>query len=242
MDSETFAHVVSHDLKGPLNGIVAMLESIAEDYGDHFDQAGLDQLRLTRRLAARGVTMVEALRDYCAVARTPIEPVAIETADLIGPIAAFGERLAEPACRLRVAGDLPPVVGDPRLLRMVFERLITNAILFSDKPECRVEIGHREGGADDRVSPGYARFYVQDNGIGIPAKHLAGVFDMFERLHGPDAFGGGVGAGLALAQAVVARHGGTIWVESVEGRGSTFWFTLPTAATPAEPGRGAPCW
>jgi signal transduction histidine kinase len=69
-------------------------------------------------------------------------------------------------------------------------------------------------------------FYIQDNGIGIPAKHFQTIFRMFKRLHARDKYGGGVGAGLAIAKAIVERHGGRIWVESESGVGTTFFFTL----------------
>ena len=68
--------------------------------------------------------------------------------------------------------------------------------------------------------------YVSDNGIGIPAERVEDVFRVFRRLHRPGDFGGGEGAGLAIARRIVTRHGGIIWVESEEGVGSTFYFTL----------------
>ena len=69
--------------------------------------------------------------------------------------------------------------------------------------------------------------FVKDNGIGISREQAAVVFKMFRRLHGRDEFGGGAGAGLAIARKIVERHGGTMWIESEPGVGSTFFFTLP---------------
>jgi signal transduction histidine kinase len=68
---------------------------------------------------------------------------------------------------------------------------------------------------------------VRDDGIGIEQRHFDQIFRMFKRLHGRDAFGGGMGAGLTVVQKVVQRHGGAIWLESTVGVGSCFYFTLP---------------
>ena len=76
-----------------------------------------------------------------------------------------------------------------------------------------------------QMAPVYT-FYVRDNGIGMRSQHLEMIFAMFKRLHPRDAYGGGTGAGLAMVKKIVERHGGTIWVESTYGEGSTFYFTL----------------
>jgi signal transduction histidine kinase len=72
--------------------------------------------------------------------------------------------------------------------------------------------------------------FVRDNGIGIPQKHLEAIFRMFKRLHSNEAYGGGTGAGLAVAKKIVERHDGVMWAESRVRSGTTFYFTLPTSA------------
>jgi len=82
-------------------------------------------------------------------------------------------------------------------------------------------------------------FYVKDNGIGIPAALQQAIFTIFKRLHPADKYGGGSGTGLTIVKKIVERHGGRIWLESVPGQGTTFFFTLapaagvPDAGTPA---------
>jgi len=76
-------------------------------------------------------------------------------------------------------------------------------------------------------SAGQLLLYVKDEGIGIETRHYKQVFQLFKRLHGRGDYGGGVGAGLAIVQKMVQRHGGQVWLDSTPGLGSTFYFTLP---------------
>jgi len=108
-------------------------------------------------------------------------------------------------------------------------------VKYNNKTEKWIEIGHEQ--TDRANTPptsdavpcnhdGLIVFYVKDNGIGIREKHLDAIFRIFKRLHGRDKFGGGTGAGLTFVKQIVERHGGRIWVESQQGEGSTFYFTL----------------
>jgi signal transduction histidine kinase len=100
----------------------------------------------------------------------------------------------------------------------VFANLIGNAITYNDKSDRWIEIGV----LPDRPP----RYFVRDNGIGIAEADQATIFQIFHRLHGRAEFGGGSGVGLALARKIVERHGGRMWVQSVPGEGSTFYFSL----------------
>jgi signal transduction histidine kinase len=119
---------------------------------------------------------------------------------------------------------LPPVFADPTAVEQIFANLLQNAVnyLASDRPG-RVRVGACEP----------CTFFVEDNGIGIPAEQQAKVFLAFQRLR-PD-LAPGEGLGLALVQRIVERHGGRIWAESTAGQGSTFYFTLPPRAGEQSP-------
>jgi signal transduction histidine kinase len=106
----------------------------------------------------------------------------------------------------------------------VFANLIGNAVLYLDpaRPGL-VEVGCEEDG--DKAAPASRTYYVRDNGVGIPEGAVEKVFKIFQRLHPKHADGEGMG--LTLVQRIVERHDGEVWVESVEGEGSTFFVRLP---------------
>jgi signal transduction histidine kinase len=123
---------------------------------------------------------------------------------------------------------LPSVRCDSVRIGEVFRNLIVNAMKYNDKPVKWIEVGYvgaqpLDGEQTDR---GKTTFYVRDNGIGIPQKHLDAVFRIFKRLHSRDKFGGGTGVGLPIVKKIVERHGGRIWIDSQFGEGSSFNFTL----------------
>jgi light-regulated signal transduction histidine kinase (bacteriophytochrome) len=102
---------------------------------------------------------------------------------------------------------------------MVFRNLIANAIKFNLAPEPTVTIGVKE-------EPSEFQFAVRDNGIGIAKEHFDRIFVIFQRLNRAEEYQG-TGAGLTIVKKIIERHGGRIWVESEEGKGTTFFFTVP---------------
>ncbi len=227
--------MVAHDLKAPLNGIAALVEFLVEDYGERLDDEGRDQLRLIRTMATRSVTMVDALRQLARLSTAPISPRRVDMAAAATRAAALVRgRWPGLALDLTVDPAAPAAVIDPAQAPVLLDHLFTNAVLFHDRAERHVSFGPADALAPD-MPAGHVAYAVRDDGLGIPARHRAVVFDMFKRLHGSDKFGGGVGAGLALARVIVDRHGGRIWADGGPDtdRGTTIVFTLPAA--PAEP-------
>ena len=127
-------------------------------------------------------------------------------------------RISETGAEIILPPSWPAFRGDPERIRVVLENLIANAMKYNDQARPRIEIGLMD-------SP-VPTIFVQDNGIGIAENHREAIFDVFRRLHGRDEYGGGTGAGLAIARKHVERHGGRLWVESAPGGGSRFLFTL----------------
>jgi signal transduction histidine kinase len=133
----------------------------------------------------------------------------------------LGPRISAAQAVLTI-GPLPTVRFDNDRLYQVFLNLVSNALKFQrpgDPPRVAVRAQRREA---------EWLFTVEDNGIGIDAKHLAMVFGAFKRLHAAGEYEGS-GLGLAICQQIIEQHGGRIWVESEPGRGSRFQFTVPSA-------------
>jgi chemotaxis family two-component system sensor kinase Cph1 len=116
-------------------------------------------------------------------------------------------------------GSLPCVVGDEGQLAQVFQNLVGNAIKFHGGEAPRVHV-------DAERNNGNWVFSVKDNGMGIDPQFFERIFLVFQRLHGNEYPGTGIG--LSIARKIVQRHGGQIWLESEPGAGSTFYFTIPT--------------
>jgi light-regulated signal transduction histidine kinase (bacteriophytochrome) len=120
---------------------------------------------------------------------------------------------------------LPQVNADPSQLTQLFQNLISNALKFRQEASPQIHIAVKS--TDDKWL-----FSVQDNGIGMEVQYLDRIFIIFQRLHSRTDYPG-TGIGLAVCKKIVEQHGGTLWVDSQPGRGSTFHFTLPhLAGTP----------
>ncbi len=231
---DAFTYVASHDLKEPLRGIRNYALILQEDYAKLLDSAGLTKMNTLVRLADRMNDLIDSLLHYSRVgqidlafAETNLNDVLAHTLDILSV------RLEEHHVQVRVPQPLPTLVCDRVRVGEVFSNLITNALKYNDKEHQWIEVGFEETvtdehGQDAEQEPRAHKFlfYVRDNGIGIREKYKTTIFQMFKRLHGRDKYSGGTGAGLTIAKRIVERHGGTLWVESTYGEGSTFYFTL----------------
>ena len=216
---EQFASIASHDMQEPLRMVTSYLDLLQRRYGNQLDQDAQDFIRFAVEGAQR---MKDMIREVLALSRAGTRPVnkrPISAREILNTAlknlnAAIAERHAEIS-----TGDLPEIVADPGLLAQVFQNLIGNAIKFTRNrtPQVRVAAEAR---------PGEWLFSIQDNGIGIDPIHRERVFLIFERLEAADEFPGS-GVGLAICKKIVERHGGRIWVDSIPGEGSVFYFTIP---------------
>ena len=231
---DSFAYVASHDLKEPLRGIHNYSLFLLEDYADRLDADGVHKLNTLVRLSQRMEGLIESLFQLSRVGRTELameavdmDELLVEVTDLLQP------RLEQTNTTLTVIGPLPPVRGDLIRIQEIFHNLLTNAMKYNDKPVKTITVGLLVDGSGghpsvftENISDFYI-LYVKDNGIGIDPKHHGNIFKLFKRLHTQEKYGGGTGAGLAIAKKMVERHGGNLWLESTPGLGATFYFTLP---------------
>ncbi len=232
---DAFAYVASHDLKEPLRGIHRyahlLLESnLAQDTENRKRVESL--MHLTERMDS----LLDSLLHFSRVGRTNLEFQAVNLNEVVAEaLEMIGVRRTDNSCMVDSPRLLPTVLCDRVRVREIFSNLLSNAIKYTAKTCPRIELGYLSPDEQLEVSSTKVEterqtiFYVRDDGIGIAQKHFDQVFRMFKRLHGRDEYGGGVGAGLTIVEKLVQRHGGRVWVQSNEGVGSTFYFTLPYA-------------
>lgn len=218
-DLEQFAYVASHDLREPLRSIEGFLKLLERKYQGQLDENAAKFIGYALGGAGRMQKIIDDLLEYSRVS-TMAKP--FETTDSSAVAEQVVENLAAAIAESQAVverGRLPVVSADPTQLSQVFQNLIANAVKFrapGKRPVVRVGSVEKE---KEWV------FSVADNGIGIEPKYQARVFEMFQRLHGAEY--PGTGLGLAVCKKIVERHGGRIWVESEPGEGSTFYFTIP---------------
>jgi light-regulated signal transduction histidine kinase (bacteriophytochrome) len=219
LELDTFAYAASHDLKEPLRGIHTSIEFLQEEDGPRLSSSGQNRLATVLRLTRRMDELIETLLQYSRVGRIDLRLEAVDLNELVIQTLELFEPLRTRQATARILGQLPVVECDRVRVGEIFTNLISNALKYNDRANKRVDIG-----CDTSTDPPV--FLVRDNGIGIATRQYGRIFQIFRRLHGREAYGGGTGAGLTITKKAIERHGGQIWLESVPGQGSTFFFTL----------------
>jgi PAS domain S-box-containing protein len=219
---ERFAQIASHDLQEPLRTVSSFVQLIDKKYGDRLDETGHRYMNYAVDGANRMRALIDALLTYSRLERKEAPVDAVVHLARIAERVNADLRVAILECGARVTCDaLPAVLGNKTQLAQIFQNLIGNALKYRRDEAPRVHIGVRAAGELWQIS-------VADNGIGIEPRYFDRIFVVFQRLHTREAYDG-TGIGLAICKRIVERHGGTIWVESTPGEGSTFHFTLKRA-------------
>lgn len=223
-----FAYIVSHDLKEATRGILHFSNFLQEDYAEKLDENGKKMLAMLAESSEQMQKLINSLLEYSRVGRADLafkpanlNQILKQTIELLAPT--IGKNVT-----ITIQDDFPAIDCDSVRVSEIFSNLIINAIKYNDQAHKTVEIGYT---TSHPSAPGQPVIFVRDNGIGVPEDRRQDIFKMFRRLHGREAYGGGTGSGLAIVKKIVDRHGGDIWVESNKDRGSTFFFTLGSAAT-----------
>lgn len=217
-DLEQFANVASHDLQEPLRMVASYTQLLAKRYQGQLDERADRWIGFAVDGAHRMQTLINDLLAYSRVGTRGevLSPVEAGTA-LAGALANLRLAIRDAGAEV-IHGSLPVVLGDQTQLVQLFQNLIGNAVKFRGEAPPRVEIAARQEG-------GEWVFSVRDNGIGIAPEFAERIFVIFQRLHERERYPG-TGIGLAICKRIVERHGGRIWLDSQEGPGSTFLFTL----------------
>jgi signal transduction histidine kinase len=214
---EAFSYSVSHDLRAPLRSISGFSQALLEDYPDKLDDTGKHYLN---RLKAASNHMAQLIEDMMLLSQVNQAELDFSELDL----SRMAKRIVENAMEsitdkkieIKIENNIS-AYGDERLIQILLDNLISNAIKYSSKVEHpTIAIG---------FDIAKLAFYVKDNGVGFDMQYIDKIFIPFQRLHRPEDFEG-TGIGLATASRIVTRHGGKIWAYSEEGKGTTFYFTL----------------
>jgi PAS domain S-box-containing protein len=216
---EAFSYSVSHDLRAPLRSIDGFSHVVLEDYGAQLPADARGYLERVRAATQRMAVLIDDLLNLSRVTRTALQPRFINLSKMAEDIV-YGLKESQPERQISVSlmPDLM-VEADPHLMNIVLENLLNNAWKFTSKRElATIEFGQKEH-VKERT------FYVRDNGVGFDMAYADKLFGVFQRLHSVSEFPG-TGIGLATVQRIIQIHGGRIWAESAENKGTTFYFTL----------------
>ncbi|HZV80561.1 MAG TPA: cache domain-containing protein [Geobacteraceae bacterium] len=221
-EQEAFSYTVSHDLRAPLRHISGFSAILNEELGDTISPQCRSYLQRIDAASFKMGGLIDALLEFSRINR---EEMNLEMVDL-GKIAAeivvmLSETEPEREVEVVIADDLAAKV-DATLLRMALQNLLGNSWKYtSKKPAARIELGKT-------MLEGEEVFFVRDNGVGFDMAYKDKLFAVFQRLHGGDYEGTGIG--LATVERIIQRHGGRIWAEGKVGEGAIFYFTLPNTA------------
>lgn len=216
---EQFAYVASHDMQEPLRMVTGFLTQLEKKYKDQLDEKAQQYIHFAVDGAKRMRTIILDLLEYSKVGKKEYQPERIEVDKLITDITLLNQSLIiENNVEIK-SGDLPQIFGGKTLIHQVFQNLISNAIKYR-KPDIDPQVTITCEDEGD-----FWKFAVQDNGIGIQKDYFERIFILFQRLHIKEDYSG-TGIGLAICKKIIESHSGRIWVESEEGNGSTFYFTI----------------
>jgi PAS domain S-box-containing protein len=231
VELQQFAYVSSHDLQEPLRMVISYLSLLDKKYKDQLDPNAQEYLHYAVEGGMRMRELIDDLLEYSRVDTQVKEfgPVLMNEVveDVIKVLKA---PIDEGGAKIFV-DPLPTIIADRSQMVQVMQNLIGNAIKFrgKEKPTINVSASRR---AREWL------FSIKDNGIGLNMQYSDKIFEMFQRLHAREEYPG-TGVGLAVAKKIIERHGGRIWVESKEGKGATFFFTIPIREIILPPGEEA---
>jgi chemotaxis family two-component system sensor kinase Cph1 len=222
---DSFASVVAHDIRGPLNTIGLFTRLLGDRGSTKFDEESAEQIAKIESEVHSLSSLIQSLLSYARIGGGEVHCIAC---DCEAALEAVRQKLKSELERERaeITNDpLPAVPADRTLIEQLFQNLIENSIRYRSEASPRVHV------SASQTSAGW-EFFVRDNGIGIKPEDVERVFLPFQQLDAHKSqrsAGGGVGLGLATCKRIVERHGGRIEVMPTRGQGATLMFTIPVS-------------
>jgi PAS domain S-box-containing protein len=216
---EQFAYVASHDLREPLRMVTSFSQLLQQKYQGRLDADADEFIGYIVDGAARMDALIQDLLEYSRVSSRakPFGPT--DMGVVMDHVRQNMAVLIRENGAEVTSGPLPVIIADQSQMVQVMQNLVANAIIYRTDEPPRIRVEAREKGQE-------WVFSVHDNGIGIDPAYFDKIFELFQRLHSREQYPG-TGIGLAICRRIVERHGGRIWVESEQGKGSTFFFSIP---------------
>lgn len=216
---ERFAYVASHDLQEPLRKVKSFTELFANKYAGHLDEKADRYIHYIVDGAQRMQNLINDILSFSRITTRGKEFEETNLQHLLTITLDNLSRIIEDYEATITYDKLPTVNADDSQMLQVFQNLIHNAIKFrgEESPDIHISVEEKTN---------FWEFSVQDNGIGIDPQYFDKIFVIFQRLHTKQEYSG-TGIGLAICKKIIERHNGEMWVDSQNGKGSTFYFTLP---------------
>ncbi|CAM3338650.1 sensor histidine kinase [Zobellia roscoffensis] len=209
-----YAHAVSHDLKAPLVNINTLISWFIDDNKEALTEDSFEPLHKVLFNVEKMDQIIKGILDYSTIDKLESDDRQIDINGLIDE--ALKTITVPDNIKISVQENIPKLIGSAWMFEKVFQNLITNSIKYSDKEQGVIEIGVTENNK-------FYEFFVKDNGIGINPGYFERIFKVFTKLESTSSSSG---IGLSIVKKIVEHYNGKIWVESQEGLGSTFYFTI----------------
>lgn len=215
---ERFTYTVSHDLKAPLITIGGFAGLLEKDIKSGNEEVMLRSIRRILDAVTKMERLLNELLELSRVGRIIHEPQEVSFGEIAKEAVSLAQgRLSAPNLKVQIEADLPTVKVDKVRIAEVLQNLLENSAKFmGEQANPTIQIGAINENQN-------WVFFVKDNGIGVEKAYHERIFGLFNKL---DPKTDGTGIGLALVKRIIEFHGGTIWIESELGKGSTFYFTL----------------
>jgi light-regulated signal transduction histidine kinase (bacteriophytochrome) len=236
-DLDNFTFMASHDLQEPLRKIQTFSDMLHIKYKDALDEDAIFHITRIQKSARRMQVLIQDILDFSKLTVRDESFVGSDMNTVINElITDMQPTIAEKKAVVKV-DNIPSLVVNPRMIRTLFQNLISNALKYSKKDDtpvinisAKTSVIHLPGSGNTKTKE-YCQIFFKDNGIGFDQKYAGQIFEMFRRLHRGSDFEG-AGIGLALCKKIVELHNGFISVISKVNEGSTFIVSLPVI--PAE--------
>lgn len=220
---ESFSYSISHDLRAPLRSINGFSDIIMEDHSEQLDEEGKRLMGIVKESAVTMGQLIDDILEFSRLGKKKIQKSEIDMNKLFESVCEVeASTYSDKQIDVKI-DDLPNALGDVALIKQVVVNLVSNAFKYSSKKdEININIGC------DKNEENEITYLIKDNGTGFRMEYHDKLFGVFHRLHSKNEFEG-TGVGLAIVKRIINKHGGKIWAESEEGKGSTFFFSMPNS-------------